>query len=135
MEVLYGYLQGNKDMNLLLDQAAARHAVTGSERGFVQELLVKTVNNLEVIDARIRSVLKNWDYERVAFVDKLILRLGVCELSYCRDIPFQVTINEAIELGKKFGSEDSGRFINGILDALVDPDDRAKEQHESRRHQ
>lgn len=70
------------------------------------------------IDALLNEYSENWRLDRMPRVDRNILRLAIFELVYCKDIPPKVTINEAVELGKKFGTEDSGPFINGILDGI-----------------
>ncbi|MCP2500280.1 MAG: transcription antitermination factor NusB [Deltaproteobacteria bacterium] len=72
------------------------------------------------IDALIGKAAENWRVERMTLVDRNILRLGAYELSPASDIPVAVAINEAVELGKRFGSEESGAFINGILDRISD---------------
>ena len=70
------------------------------------------------IDTVIEKYSSNWKMRRMACVDRNILRIAVFELLYCADIPAKVTINEAIDIGKKFGSPESGSFINGILDSI-----------------
>jgi N utilization substance protein B len=70
------------------------------------------------IDDLIREATENWRLERMTLVDRNILRLGAYEIGRSRDIPFVVAINEAVDLGKRFGSEESGAFINGILDRI-----------------
>lgn len=85
---------------------------------FSIHLIEGTWNRIEEIDDVIRNCSENWSLERMAKVDKSILRMSVFELLYCDDIPPKVTLNEAIDLGKEYGSENSGSFINGILDAL-----------------
>jgi N utilization substance protein B len=70
------------------------------------------------IDELIRRAAEHWRIERMTLVDRNILRLGVYEISYGRDIPYAVAINEAVDLGKRFGAEESGAFINGILDKI-----------------
>ncbi len=86
------------------------------------EFCLRLVSGVEVhrrqIDALLNSYSENWRLDRMSRVDRNILRMAVFELLYCEDIPPKVTINEAVELGKKFGTEDSGPFINGILDAI-----------------
>ena len=72
----------------------------------------------EEIDNLISSCSDNWSLARMSRVDRNILRMAVYELLYCPDIPPKVTLNEAIDLGKLYGSENSGSFINGILDAI-----------------
>lgn len=70
------------------------------------------------VDALIGEAAENWRIERMTLVDRNILRLGAYELSLGSDIPFAVAINEAVDLGKRFGSEESGAFVNGILDRI-----------------
>jgi len=70
------------------------------------------------IDALIVQFANNWKMDRMSCVDRNILRIAVYELLYCPDIPPKVTINEAIEVGKKFGTDESGAFVNGILDSI-----------------
>jgi len=70
------------------------------------------------IDGLIRMAAENWRLERMTLVDRNILRLGTFEINWSRDIPFVVAINEAVDLGKRFGSEESGAFVNGILDKI-----------------
>jgi N utilization substance protein B len=87
-------------------------------REFSTHLIKGTHSQLIKIDELIKSCSENWSLDRMSKVDKNILRLAVFELVYCDDIPPKVTLNEAIDLGKYYGSENSGSFINGILDAL-----------------
>ncbi len=70
------------------------------------------------IDSVIKRFSSNWKISRMACVDRNIVRIAVYELLYCDDIPAKVSINEAVEIGKKFGSEESGAFINGLLDTI-----------------
>jgi len=70
------------------------------------------------VDGLIRQAAENWRLERMTIVDRNILRLGAYEISRSGDVPFVVAINEAVDLGKRFGSEESGGFINGILDRI-----------------
>ncbi len=72
----------------------------------------------EEIDSLIEKTAENWTLKRMAVVDRNILRFATFELLHCPDIPFKATLNEAIELAKKFGSDDSGDFINGVLDKI-----------------
>jgi transcription antitermination protein NusB len=86
---------------------------------FALELVKIVLENLKQIDEIIPNYLKNWKYDRILSIDRNILRMGVAEFLYRQDIPYKVTINEAIELAKRFGDEKSGGFINGVLDNLV----------------
>ncbi len=84
---------------------------------FADELIRSTIINLEDIEKRISAHSENWSIERIVNLDHNILRVAVYELLYT-DTPAAVVINEAIEIAKKFSSESSGRFVNGILDAI-----------------
>jgi N utilization substance protein B len=86
---------------------------------YARRLVLETLAHCEEIDALIRSQADNWRLERMPAVDRNILRLAVYEMLYQHDIPDLVVVDEAIELAKKFGSEQSGRFINGLLDGLM----------------
>ncbi len=87
-------------------------------RKFSTLLIEGTCGKKEEIDSLISSSSDNWSLARMSRVDRNILRMAVYELLYCPDIPPKVTLNEAIDLGKLYGSENSGSFINGILDAV-----------------
>ena len=92
----------------------------GSEtQRFARELVDGVLEHRSEIDERIKSVAENWDLARMAVVDRNVLRLGVYELVHRRDIPPKVTINEAIDLAKRYGTAESGTFVNGILDRIM----------------
>ena len=92
----------------------------GSEtQRFARELVDGVLEHRSEIDERIKSVAENWDLARMAVVDRNVLRLGVYELAHWRDIPPKVTINEAIDLAKRYGTAESGTFVNGILDRIM----------------
>ncbi|HOJ87561.1 MAG TPA: transcription antitermination factor NusB [Pseudothermotoga sp.] len=75
--------------------------------------------NLPQIDEKISVCLENWHFERLSSVDRCVLRLGTYELLYEKDVPIEVTLDEAVELAKKYGTENSGRFVNGVLDRIA----------------
>jgi N utilization substance protein B len=86
---------------------------------YAQSLVRGTLDHREQIDEMIRGQADNWRLERMPAVDRNILRLAVYEMLFEMDIPKLVVVDEAIELAKKFGSEQSGRFVNGLLDGLL----------------
>jgi N utilization substance protein B len=85
---------------------------------FAKELLRTTIEKKEVTMELIRPKLKNWEPERIAILDMLLMRMGVCEFLYFETIPPKVTINEYIDLAKDYSTQQSGQFINGILDNI-----------------
>ena len=87
-------------------------------REFAEVLVKGTLAHIESIDRMIASTIENWTMERLASVDKAILRFATYELIYIADIPPNVTINEAVEIAKSYGTEESGRFVNGVLDKI-----------------
>jgi transcription antitermination factor NusB len=114
----------------LAREAASAEAEPGLDRGrnrkrvdeafqYAQELVRGCVALMEKIDELIRSQADNWRLERMPAVDRNILRLAIYEMLVEKDTPKLVVLDEAIELAKKFGSEQSGRFVNGLLDGLL----------------
>jgi N utilization substance protein B len=88
-------------------------------RHFAERLVCGVAENLERIDRELNSYSTNWALDRMARVDLALLRLAAYELIFCPDVPHNVVINEAIEIGKRFGTEETPAFINGILDHLA----------------
>lgn len=86
---------------------------------FAEKLLLVTVDHTPEHDEIIDRHIKNWEVNRLAIIDKLILRMALSELLYFREIPTKVSINEAIELAKNYSTRKSGNFVNGILDAAL----------------
>jgi len=89
-------------------------------REFATQLVNGVVEHKEELDQVIRGVAQNWDIKRMAVIDRNVLRMAAFELFHCADIPPKVAINEAIELGKRYSTQNSGAFINGILDKIKD---------------
>ena len=118
LQVLYQVDIRHGDAQALLkdfwrDQPAAKDI-----RQFTEQLVEGTRAHQEAIDVLLSRHADNWAINRMAVIDRNILRLGVYELIHGEEIPPKVCINEAIELAKRFGDEESGKFINGILDAV-----------------
>ena len=88
-------------------------------RSFAEALVRGVEEHLEVIDGVLRNHARHWSLERMAAVDRNVLRLAVYELFYLTDVPSRVVLNEAIEIAKKYGSEESGGFVNGVLDDVL----------------
>ncbi len=119
LKMLYCYESGRNEMPIVINEILGKKKYDPSVKTFAKKLTLLTIEQMASIDEQIKDVVKNWEYDRVSTIDKLILRMGVCELMFFDDIPYEVTINEAVEIAKKFGNEESKRFVNGILDAIV----------------
>lgn len=85
-------------------------------RGFGEPLIKGVLENRDRLDSKIEQYVKNWSLQRIAAVDRNILRLAMYEMVYRKDVPPVVSINEAVEIAKKFSTDESGKFVNGILD-------------------
>ena len=106
---LINYCSGNEDYKLTSE----------SDIAYFTDVTSKCFECLGEIDDKISSSLKGWTIDRISKIDLSILRLAFCEIHYIDDIPFQVSINEAVELAKKFSDDQSPTFINGVLASLV----------------
>ncbi len=93
--------------------------VDPSGQTFARELVAAATERAAEIDELIAGASKNWRIDRMSRVDRNILRLGACELIAFRDVPVKVVINEAVELAKRYGTAESGAFVNGVLDRIA----------------
>ena len=87
---------------------------------FVKNLFFGVSEKIAELDKKIEKHADNWKLKRIALVDKNILRMALYEMIYCEDIPDVVSINEAVDIAKKYSTEDSGKFVNGLLDKIKD---------------
>ena len=111
-------LQGEDDPVPHEREFWARHALSGEAKTFAETLVRGTKASQAKIDQAIEQYTENWDLERMAVVDRNILRVAVYEMLWTEEAPAKVVINEAIEIAKKFGTRESSRFINGVLDRV-----------------
>ena len=118
MQVLFhlGFSRG--DPSEVFDLVCENFNYRESIRPFSKELVLGVCDKTKELDQLLSLASKNWRIERMPGLDRSILRLAIFELLFMTDIPPKVSINEAVEMGKKFGSEDSGSFINGVLDNI-----------------
>ena len=118
VQALYQLNITKQDVNVVLAQFQERSLPGGEADEFLRRLVLGVLENLPQLDRLIEQYSENWRLDRINTIDRNILRVALFELLYCEEIPPKVTLNEAIDLGKRFGSEDSGSFINGILDRI-----------------
>ena len=118
LQMLYQYDVSHQSAGLA-DGFWADKEVPENIMEFADSIVNGVIENLDMIDDKIRLSASNWSIDRMAVVDRNILRMAVFELFYIKDIPVKVTLNEAIEIAKRFGEEESGSFVNGIIDRIV----------------
>lgn len=105
-------------LDAFLDEALNGKAGADEAKAYAQRVVDGVRANRREIDGLLQSSAKNWELERMAVMDRNALRIGVYELLFAEDIPMKVAINEAIELAKRYSTEASGAFVNGILDRI-----------------
>ena len=131
LQVLYQIDVSNNDVEEAFN--LFWHNFTPSEdlKDFSQIIVKGVYHHIEEIDAIIEHYSEHWRLKRMSIVDRNVLRSAIFELMFCADVPTKVVLNEAVELGKKFGSNKSGSFVNGILDKVAHSIDRiqASETH------
>jgi N utilization substance protein B len=118
LQVLYQLNITKQDATTAFSQFEEHFLPDGMADDFVKRLVHGVLEHRLELDGLIERYSEHWRIDRIDMIDRNILRMALFELLYCEDIPPKVTINEAIDLGKRFGSEDSGSFINGILDRV-----------------
>ncbi len=99
-------------------ESEKRESLDEEMQTFSSLMIAGTLENIDTVDAEIKKHLQHWSFERLKKVDLAILRVGTYSLLFQTDIPAQITIDEAIEIAKEFGAEDSFRFVNGVLDGI-----------------
>ncbi len=117
LQGIYSFEFNNVPISDLLEFAWLDETPDGDTALFATSLIEGTIKNLDELDIIIRKYSRNWDFNRIDLVDKTILRMALFEMKFINDIPPAVSIDEAIELAKIFGSDNSGQFINGVLDS------------------
>ena len=125
IQFLYSWeLNRPDDLCDALDEFFAERELKRDDFAYAEELIHGATGKMEEIDDLVRKMSENWDFERIAKIDLTLLRLGIHELLHRPDVPPVVVINEIIDLGKAFSEEKSKRFLNGILDRVLESLDR-----------
>jgi len=114
LQALYGAEVGHKEPAEMIDETVGAGG-SPETRSFVRDLVLGTLDHAAESDEVIAPLLEGWTLDRLPTIDRIVLRMSVFELRHRSETPRPVVINEAVELAKKFSTEDSGRFINGVL--------------------
>ncbi len=118
LQVLYAYeLNGEGLTNLTEGILSDLNSQTDIE--FAKQIINQCAANTKMLDQKIQEKVANWEMERIALIDRILLRIGIAEIIFFPDIPPKVTINEVIEIAKDYSTSNSNKFINGILDAVL----------------
>lgn len=107
------------DLDEVLARNIARYEEMVDDIGFIQELVKGVLESTQKLDAVLQPIAPEWPIDQIARMDRLVLRMGLYELLYDKNVPPKVVINEAVELAKAFGGENSSKFINGVLGTVL----------------
>jgi N utilization substance protein B len=118
LQVLYEFDSVGHDVESALAHLLAESGLSGEDAAFSRGLVGGVIQNREEIDKHIRKFAPAWPLEQIPVVDRNILRLAIFEILLDNSVPVKVAINEAVELAKKFGSDSSSRFVNGVLGSV-----------------
>ncbi|MEO5930354.1 MAG: transcription antitermination factor NusB [Candidatus Kapaibacterium sp.] len=124
MQALYAYEIGHNVGGESIDFLAGRLVYPEFRNhsellDFAQKLMLRVFNHVDECDTIIKSLAENWDFQRIAPIDKVLLRIGLTEMLFFPEIPTKASINEAIEIAKRYSTDKSGMFLNGVLDAAL----------------
>jgi N utilization substance protein B len=110
--------KNNQDLEQIISYDQQEFAPEFNDHGFVDNLVKGIIDNLQQVDDFITKNAPDWPIDQITIIDRNVLRIGLYELLFGKEIPAKVAINEAIELAKTFGGESSGKFVNGVLGAI-----------------
>jgi len=119
LKALYARDISGADIEQIAQDIISPSLIKPEAKRFSQSLFFKVVQNVDRIDSLIKDHVKSWDFSRIALVEKNILRIGICEFLFFEDIPSVISIDEAIELAKKYADKDSKNFVNAVLDSVL----------------
>lgn len=119
LKALYAHDIAGTDPEQVVEEIISPSLIKPEAKEFSRLLFLKTVENIKEIDKLIKGSAKSWDFSRIASIEKNILRMGICELLHFDDIPSTISIDEAIELAKKYAEKDSKNFVNAVLDSVL----------------
>ncbi|CAM2822484.1 transcription antitermination factor NusB [Helicobacter burdigaliensis] len=118
VQLLYAYGSGNEEIGKFFDEILEEQKIKNAQKEFARGLFMGVIENLESLDTKIAQQLKSWDFTKIGDMERAILRLGAYEIVYAKQ-DRAIVINEAIEIAKNFGTENSKKFINGVLDGIA----------------
>src|ERR1035437_8492097 len=118
LQILYAFEMNKESLQLLMDGVLS-DVEDKTDKEFAETLVNRVLIHTKELDIKIKQRVDNWELGRIALIDRILLRIGLCELFYFPEIPPKVSINEVIEIAKEYSTAGSGKFINGILDAVL----------------
>ena len=118
LEALFAYQFSKNERKEIINQLVNKNPELKAHYNFIKSLFDIVFTKMDWTEKLIKSHLENWELDRVANIDKILLKMGICEIYFVNDIPPKVTITEMVEIAKIYSTDESPIFINGILDAV-----------------
>lgn len=118
LEALFAQEYSEEKPKLVLDRVLDSNPNRKKSSEFIEVLFFCVLENINWADDQIKVHLQNWEFSRVAQIDRLLLRMGICEIFFIEEVPPKVSISEMVEISKVYSTDESPSFINGILDAV-----------------
>ena len=120
LQALYAYEFSKNAPEVVADDVLAELKEDHEQHAFARDLFLKAISSGKELDTLIKQKIQHWEFSRLAVIDKLILRMAITEILFFEDIPPKVSINEAIEIARDYSTDKSDKFVNGVLDSVLD---------------
>jgi transcription antitermination protein NusB len=120
LQALYAYELSQEPIEMIIENIAGDLQKQPESFAFARQLILKVIDCNKELDDLIRQRVEHWEFNRLAIIDRIILRMSICELLHFEDIPPKVTMNEAIEIARAYSTDKSDKFVNGVLDSILE---------------
>lgn len=119
LQALYVYELSHEPIETIIETIVGELKPHPEAFAFAKSLILKVIEQSDALDKMISQRAEHWDFNRIAVIDRIVIRMGICELLYYDDIPPKVSINEAIEIVRAYSTDKSDKFVNGVLDSVL----------------
>lgn len=120
LQALYAYELSHEPIQMIIENIIGDLQKQPESLAFAKQLILKVIECTKELDVLIRQRVEHWEFNRLAIIDRIVLRMSICELLYLEDIPPKVTMNEAIEIARAFSTDKSDKFVNEVLDSILE---------------
>ncbi|HVN48807.1 MAG TPA: transcription antitermination factor NusB [Bacteroidota bacterium] len=119
LQALYAYELSHEPIETIIETIVGELKPHPEAFAFAKSLILKVIEQADALDKMISQRAEHWEFNRIAIIDRIVIRMGICELLYYDDIPPKVSINEAIEIVRAYSTDKSDKFVNGVLDSVL----------------
>jgi N utilization substance protein B len=120
LQALYAYELSHEPIQMIIENIVGDLQKQPESFAFAKQLILKVIECNKELDGLIRQRVEHWEFNRLAVIDRIVLQMSICELLYFEDIPPKVTMNEAIEIARAYSTDKSDKFVNGVLDSILE---------------